>query len=39
MRSLSIVSLLELLDRLAKLVPPPLAHRHGYYGVLTPMHP
>jgi hypothetical protein len=27
---------LELLDRLAALIPPPRRHRHGYHGVLAP---
>jgi len=30
---------LELLDRLAALVPPPRIHRHRYYGVLAPHSP
>ena len=30
---------LELIARLAALVPPPLAHRHRYYGVLAPNSP
>lgn len=30
---------LELIDRLAALVPPPRAHRHRYYGVLAPNSP
>jgi len=34
-----IVTPLELLDRLAALVPPPRVHRHRYYGVLAPNAP
>ena len=34
-----IVSPLELLDRLAALVPPPRAHRHRYFGCLAPNAP
>ena len=34
-----IVTPLELLDRLAALVPPPRVHRHRYYGVLSPNAP
>ncbi len=30
---------LELLDRLAALIPPPRQHRHRYYGVLAPNSP
>ena len=30
---------LELIDRLAALVPPPRVHRHRYYGVLAPNSP
>jgi hypothetical protein len=30
---------LELLDRLAALIPPPRVHRHRYYGVLAPNAP
>jgi len=30
---------LELLDRLAALVPPPRVHRHRYFGVLAPNSP
>ena len=30
---------LELLERLAALVPPPRVHRHRYYGVLAPNAP
>jgi hypothetical protein len=30
---------LELIDKIAALVPPPRTHRHRYYGVLTPMPP
>lgn len=30
---------LQLLDRLAALVPPPRVHRHRYYGVLAPNSP
>jgi len=30
---------LELIDRFAKLVPPPRAHRHRYFGVLAPNSP
>ncbi len=30
---------LELIDRIAKLVPPPRTHRHRYYGVLAPNSP
>jgi len=29
----------ELLDRLAKLIPPPRYHRHFYHGVLAPNAP
>ncbi|MDX8400521.1 MAG: transposase [Gallionellaceae bacterium] len=27
---------LELIDKIAALIPPPHAHRHRYYGVLAP---
>ena len=30
---------LELMDRLAALIPPPRRHRHRYYGVLAPNSP
>ena len=30
---------LELMDRIAKLVPPPRTHRHRYFGVLAPNSP
>jgi len=30
---------LELIDRIAQLVPPPRTHRHRYYGVLAPNSP
>ena len=30
---------LELIDRIAALVPPPLTHRHRYFGVLAPNSP
>lgn len=30
---------LELIDRLAALIPPPCQHRHRYYGVLAPNAP
>lgn len=30
---------LELLDKIAALIPPPRAHRHRYYGVLAPNSP
>ncbi|MBK9022117.1 MAG: transposase [Sulfuritalea sp.] len=30
---------LELIDKIAALMPPPRAHRHRYYGVLTPNAP
>jgi len=30
---------LELIDRLAALIPPPRRHRHGYHGVLAPNAP
>ena len=30
---------LELIDRIAKLVPPPRTHRHCYFGVLAPNSP
>jgi hypothetical protein len=30
---------LELIDKIAALVPPPRAHRHRYYGVLAPNAP
>jgi hypothetical protein len=30
---------LELIDRIAALVPPPRTHRHRYFGVLTPNSP
>ena len=29
---------LELIDRLAALIPPPRLHRHSYHGVLAPYH-
>lgn len=34
-----ILSPMELLDRLAALIPPPRRHRHRYYGVLAPNSP
>ncbi|MQM39185.1 hypothetical protein KBTX_03207 [wastewater metagenome] len=34
-----ILSPLELIDRIAALVPPPRQHRHRYYGVLAPNSP
>ena len=34
-----ILTPLELLDRLAALVPPPRVHRHRYFGVLAPNSP
>ncbi len=30
---------LELIERIAQLVPPPRTHRHPYYGVLAPIRP
>lgn len=30
---------LELIDKVAALVPPPCVHRHRYYGVLAPNAP
>ena len=33
------LSPLELIDRIAALVPPPRSHRHRYYGVLAPNSP
>ena len=33
-----ILTPLQLLDRLAALVPPPCIHRHRYFGVLAPTH-
>jgi hypothetical protein len=30
---------LELIDRIADLVPPPRTHRHRYFGVLAPISP
>jgi hypothetical protein len=33
------LTLLELIDRIAKLVPPPRTHRHRYFGVLAPNSP
>jgi hypothetical protein len=38
-RTQLIVSPLELIERLAALVPPPRQHRHRYYGVLAPNAP
>ena len=38
-RSQLILSPLELIERLAALVPPPRQHRHRYYGVLAPNAP
>ncbi len=35
-RSVLVLSPLELLNRLAVLIPPPRRHRHRYYGVLAP---
>jgi len=34
-----ILTPLQLIDRLAALVPPPRVHRHRYYGVLAPNSP
>ena len=34
-----ILTPLELMDRLAALIPPPRRHRHRYYGVLAPNSP
>jgi len=34
-----ILTTLQLLDRLAALVPPPRVHRHRYFGVLAPNAP
>jgi len=36
---LQILTPLQLIDRLAALVPPPRVHRHRYYGVLAPNSP
>ena len=36
---LQLLTPLQLLDRLAALVPPPRVHRHRYYGVLAPNSP
>jgi hypothetical protein len=33
------LTLLELIDRIAALIPPPRAHRHRYFGVLAPNSP
>ena len=38
-RGPQILTPLELIDRLAALVPPPRVHRHRYYGVLAPNSP
>jgi hypothetical protein len=38
-RTQLILSPLELIDRIAALVPPPRVHRHRYYGVLAPNAP
>jgi hypothetical protein len=38
-RSPLLLTPLELLDRIAALVPPPRIHRHRYYGVLAPHSP
>ncbi len=38
-RTQLILSPLELIDRIAALVPPPRQHRHRYYGVLAPNSP
>ena len=38
-RGAQILTPLELVDRLAALVPPPRVHRHRYYGVLAPNSP
>ena len=35
----SMLTPLELIERLAALIPPPLRHRHRYYGVLAPSAP
>jgi hypothetical protein len=35
-RTVLLLSPLELLQRLARLVPPPRMHRHRYHGVLAP---
>jgi len=34
-----VLTLLELIDKIAALIPPPRAHRHRYYGVLAPNSP
>ncbi len=34
-----VLSPLELIERIAALVPPPRTHRHRYYGVLAPNAP
>ena len=36
---LSLLTPLELIERIAALVPPPRTHRHRYYGVLAPNSP
>ncbi len=38
-RTQIILSPLELISRIAALVPPPRQHRHRYYGVLAPNSP
>jgi hypothetical protein len=38
-RTQLILSPLELIERIAALVPPPRQHRHRYYGVLAPNEP
>ena len=34
-----VLTLLELINRIAQLVPPPRTYRHRYYGVLVPNSP
>ena len=34
-----VLTALELIDKIAALVPPPRTHRHRYYGVLAPPAP
>lgn len=38
-RSDLVLTPLELIDRIAALVPPPRTHRHRYFGVLAPIRP
>ncbi|MBK7000097.1 MAG: transposase [Rhodoferax sp.] len=33
------LTLLELIDRIAALIPPPRTHRHRYFGLLAPNSP